>query len=166
MDRMGPTAEQVKTWILEIENELVEIDSAITPLIERQAAVTERLGLLRRLLASLSPAPGALRRGDDTDGQAATQSGGSVRDRVQAHALEILADAGRPLHINEIHAEFIKRGFEVPGAGKPNNITVHLSDALGIVSTTRGHYATSGSTQSKTDVRYPVIDESRKRAHG
>jgi hypothetical protein len=91
----------------------------------------------------------------------------SVRDRVQAQAAEILTEAGRPLHITELHAEFIKRGFEVPGAGKPNNVTVHLSDAADIVSTSRGYYGVKVVMQPESTVKYPVADESRgRRGHG
>ena len=165
----GPSVNDVERWLADLERELREIDAALGPLVERQVAVTERLGLLKRLLASLTTkdvGSAAAATAVTTSGPV-THTNGSIRERVQAHAAEILGQVGRPLHINEIHAEFLKRGFEVPGAGKPNNITVHLSDADGIVSTARGYYATKHPKQSDSGVRYPVVDESRgKRAHG
>ena len=165
----GPNAPEVRRWVADVERELDEIDEALGPLVERQVAVTERLGLLKRLLASLTAkdaGPTASAIAVIGSGSAAHPNG-SIRDRVRAHVVEILGEVGRPLHINEIHAEFIKRGFEVPGAGKANNITAHLSDAVGIVSTTRGYYATKNADQSDSAMRYPVIDQSRgKRARG
>ena len=159
---------EVSTWIAQIEAELAQLDAELAPLLDRQTALAERLGLLKRLLASLSadahPLAGV---------PAATAAGSparvyaSVRDRVQAHASEILTEAERPLHINEIHAEFIRRGYEVPGAGKPNNITVHLSHADSIDSTSWGYYAVKADRQPESTVKYPVVDESRtRRAHG
>ncbi len=165
----GPNAGEVERWVEDLERELGEIDAALAPLVERQVALTERLGLLRRLSASItSKEVGSARAAvAGTNGSRAAQITSSIRDRVQTYARQILGEAGKPLHINEIHTEFIKRGFEVPGAGKPNNITVHLSNAEGIISPARGYYATRAADQSNSDIRYPVVDESRgKRAHG
>ncbi len=165
----GPTATDVGAWISNVEGELAKIEGALAPLVERQAALIERLGLLKRLLTSVAAvdAAPANRESLVNGGNAPARIHASVRERVQVHAAEILVDVGRPLHINEIHAAFIERGFEVPGAGKPNNITVHLSDAPEIFSTSRGFYAIKGSGQGDSTVRYPVADESRgKRAHG
>ena len=162
----GPTATDVAAWISDVDGELAEIDAALVPLVERQAALIERLGLLKRLLTSMDAAPA--KKDSPMNGVVApARVYETVRDRVQLHVAEILVDVGRPLHINEIHAEFIKRGFEVPGAGKPNNITVHLSDATEILSPSRGYYAIKNAGQPDSTVRYPVADESRGRpAHG
>lgn len=158
---------EVSTWIAQVEGELARVDAELAPLVEKQTALAERLGLLKRLLASLSadshPLAGVPLA---TAVVSPVRVYPSVRDRVQAHASEILAEAGRPLHINEIHAEFIRRGYEVPGAGKPNNITVHLSHSDSIDSTSWGHYAVKADRQPES-LRYPVVDESRTRlAHG
>ena len=59
---------------------------------------------------------------------------------VIEQAVEILRGEGHPLHINEIHARFLERGSTVPGAGKPVNLTVHLSGAEEIASPSRGVY--------------------------
>jgi hypothetical protein len=55
-------------------------------------------------------------------------------------AAEILRAEGRPLHINDLHARFLERGFTVPGAGKPVNLIVHLRSAEEIASPMRGVY--------------------------
>ena len=138
----------------------------MSPLVERQVGLTERLGLLRRLLSSVTTTVTSERESSAYGAPGPARNFASVRERVRTDVSEILEGAGRPLHINEIHAEFIKRGLEVPGAGKPNNITVHLSEAPAIRSTARGYYELAGTTDSHTDMRYPVVDESRsKRTH-
>lgn len=163
----GPNSNDVAGWIEAVEIEIGELDAALTPLVEKHAALTERLGLLKRLMSSLTDKGGNGPAETAAIGSLQTaRASASIRERVQAHAREILTEAGRPLHINEIHGEFIKRGFEVPGAGKPNNITVHLADAAGIVSTARGYYGAQ-AVEVDSEVRYPVVDESmRKRARG
>ncbi len=71
------------------------------------------------------------------------------------------------MHINDIHAEFIRRGLPVPGAGKPNNITVHLAGADGVRSTARGVYSIRDDASPEVPMRYPVVDNSRgRRARG
>lgn len=165
----SPTATDIVAWISDVEGDLAQIEAALVPLVERQSALTERLGLLKRLLTSVAAidATPAGKESPVNGGPPPARIYGSTRERVQVHVAEILVDLGRPLHINEIHAEFIKRGFEVPGAGKPNNITVHLSDAAEILSPSRGYYAIKDAGHPDSTVRYPVSDESRgRRAHG
>lgn len=91
--------------------------------------------LLKELLASF---------GDDRARVARKVGRGSAlestRDRVHRQAVEILSLAGRAMHSNDLHAEFLRRGFNVPGAGRSNNITVHLSAWPDIVSPERGLY--------------------------
>ena len=163
-----PDAAAIESWIIAVERELAQVDSQLAPLVERQAGLNERLGLLRRLLGSLStvtsqeaavrmPAPAA----------SAARVLTTVRERVQAEATSILRDAGGPLHINQIHAEFIRRGFQVPGAGKPNNITVHLANAPDLRSTARGVYELVNTDNGLLAIRYPVVDRSKaKQARG
>lgn len=165
----GPQESDVAAWINAVEQDLARLGSELVPLLERQSALTERLGLLKRLLTSIS-VPAA---GDAPTKSPVIQGGGtarttmSVHERVQADAIAILSGAATPMHINDIHAEFIRRGLEVPGAGKPNNITVHLSDAPGIRSTARGFYTLDDATTESSTMRYPVIDQSRgRRTHG
>lgn len=76
--------------------------------------------------------------------------GSTVRDRVQANVREILEAAGGEMHINDIHAQYIERGWAVPGLGKPANLSVHLMNADGIRSTRRGYYALGEAGQPKS----------------
>lgn len=50
----------------------------------------------------------------------------SVRDRVLDATEEILRNAGRPLSVAQIHAQFVQRGHPLPGRGTPTNILAHL----------------------------------------
>lgn len=160
----GPNESAVTGWIAEVQDELAQVDSELAPLLEKQSALTERLGLLKRLLATLGGDSREKANDSGRDGATAyIRTYPTVRERVQSQVAEILAAAGGQLHINDIHAEFIKRGFEVPGAGKPNNITVHLSDAASISSTARGYYELKGSNHAQSTIRYPVADETRSR---
>ena len=49
-----------------------------------------------------------------------------VLDRVCG----ILAEARRPMNINEIRTEFVRRGYPIPGKGTAFNILVHISRDL------------------------------------
>lgn len=65
---------------------------------------------------------------------------GSVRDYVIMKTRQLLREEGGPLHIHEIHARFVNRGFEVPGAGQPVNITAHIRHDEKIGSPSKGIY--------------------------
>jgi hypothetical protein len=54
--------------------------------------------------------------------------------------VEVLAEIGSPIHINDLAVEYDKRGYKIPGQGKPANISVHLSGWDDIVSPERGMY--------------------------
>jgi len=153
---------EVRRWILDVNVEAKELENQLAPLLERQRALEERLGILKRLLATL--ANDAPRGGGEVvpNGHPDTDGFASVRDRVIRHGVEILQEADGPLHINDIHAEFVKRGYEIPGAGKPVNITVHLSSAESVVSPNRGYYA----LRPRRAAREPVRDESRSTTRG
>lgn len=107
------------------------------PLLAEQRQLEERRGLLQSLLRSFEAT------GPNGSG-AETRGAGSVARYVVERAVEILREEGGPLHINHIHARFVERGFNVPGAGKPVNLTVHLRSSEEIVSPIRGVYCLPG----------------------
>lgn len=45
---------------------------------------------------------------------------------VKEHVYEILSQTKRPMNIKEIHAEFLRRGYPIPGKGTHFNILVHI----------------------------------------
>ncbi len=53
--------------------------------------------------------------------------------------------ATRPLHISEIHEQFVARGYTIPGSGTPFNILAHLVNDKSFVRVARGTYAQAGS---------------------
>lgn len=141
MDAREPTREQVLGWLEAVREDLERQHDRLAPLLEEQRRLEARHALLKDLLSSFK-APG---KGSSDDASrmwsVSVQPTGSIGAYVRDKATEILRDAEQPLHINEVHAEFERRGFRVPGAGKPVNLTVHLRQGTDIVSPARGLYA-------------------------
>src|SRR5436309_15494398 len=124
----GPSPDQIQEWLEDVDTEITAIQAQIEPLLTEQTRLHERRVLLKELLASFGerPSPDAptprLHLGETT------------RERIHRQTVDVFTQVGRALHINELHAEFLRRGYEVPGAGKPNNITVHLTGWPDVVS--------------------------------
>lgn len=131
----GPTPSQLELWLEQVDRALVVVQARLEPVLAEQARLQERRLLLKELLASF---------GDDRTGaeDRPTRASAleSTRDRIHRQAVEILSQAGRAMHVNDLHAEFLRRGYDVPGAGRPNNITVHLSAWPDVASPQRGLY--------------------------
>jgi hypothetical protein len=132
----GVNPDEVRRWLDDLARRDAEIQASLKPLLQEQAANHERQRLLVELLASFN-------------GSASTQltsenrrrTGESVGERVRKNVRVLLEEVpSGTLHINDIHAEFVKRGFEIPGAGRPANITAHLTRDAEIVSPQRGVY--------------------------
>jgi hypothetical protein len=64
---------------------------------------------------------------------------------VRETAQRILLDAKRPLHISEIHKQFLDNGYAIPGSGTPFNILAHLVNDKSFVRVARGTYALAGT---------------------
>lgn len=126
--------EQIEAWLEELDAELARVQCQIEPLVAEQARLHERQMLLKGLLASFDDDSGRI------EAVVARVAGETTRERVHRQAVEVFRQLGRALHTNDLHAEFVRRGFEIPGAGKPNNITVHLSGWSDIASPERGVY--------------------------
>ncbi len=131
--REGPDPAQVEQWLEQVDEAIGSLQIRLEPLLLEQARLQDRRLLLKELLASL----GEGRPSADLGTTPATTHE-STRDRVHRQAVEIFSELGRPLHVHELHAEFVKRAYEIPGAGKPSNITVHLSGWADIASPGRG----------------------------
>lgn len=134
-EKLAPA--QVKTWLADVQDELRQLEQKLQPILGEQRRLEERETLLRNLLASFEPA--TLGNEGAGLGESARRNG-SVREYVVARATDILRDEGRPLHINDLHARFIDRGYTIPGKGKPVNLIVHLQNADEIASPQRGLY--------------------------
>lgn len=134
MDLRGPTAEQIQGWLDKVEADINVLQRSIEPLLVEQSRLQERRVLLKELLASFEDRPA------NGDMPLRPSLHETVRERVHRQAVEIFREAGKALHINELCDEFVKRGYDIPGAGKPANITVHLADWDDIRSPQRGTY--------------------------
>lgn len=138
---VGPTPEEAQAWLDAVDRDLVQLQATLEPLMATQLRLQERRTILKELLASFGDDSGAPRVAASHVEPAKTSvARESVKDRVHRQALTILGESEGLLHINDLHKEFLQRGFEVPGAGRPVNITVHLSGSDQIVSPERGFY--------------------------
>ncbi len=126
---------QVRAWLSEVESDLREVAERLEPLVAEQRQLEERRLLLQSLLRSFE----VTSPNSDVPGKPARTTG-SVGRYVVDRAVEILREEGRPMHINDLHARFVERGFTIPGAGKPVNLIVHLRGAEKIASPMRGIY--------------------------
>lgn len=106
-----------------------------------------------KLLQSLSGkdlATTATVEGAAAEAQSTARAEGSTLEYVRSCVLDILREkGGGPMHINDIHAKFLSKGFRVPGAGRPANLTAHLGRCQGITSPTRGFYAIGERSDSR-----------------
>lgn len=141
MSAPEPSRDQVLAWLQAVQRDLDKLQDHLSPLLEEQRRLEGRQALLKDLLSSFE----APIKPSSEDGarpwSVSLQPTGNVGDYVRDRAREVLLDAGEPLHINDIHAEFVRRGFPIPGAGKPVNLIVHLRSGTGIASPARGMYA-------------------------
>jgi hypothetical protein len=133
------TASEVRAWLSQVDADLKRVAGRLEPLLTEQRGLDERKMLLQSLLRSFDSA-GA----NGAASPSGSRPSGSVARYVIDRAVEILRDEGGPLHINDLHARFLERGFTVPGAGKPVNLTVHVREAEEIASPMRGVYGLTG----------------------
>lgn len=164
----------VRGWIAAAEAEVSELSAEAERLQFRLAEKRRQLMLLYEVLASLTNSPVAI---------PAEQMGiaTSTRARVQADVERILRDHGRPMRLQDIHGEFIRRGVPLPGRGTPTNIGAHLVDrdrfrrfgrgVYGLVAWSRPSHATerteeadAGAQLSDLPDRGSPADEERARA--
>jgi hypothetical protein len=150
------TVQEVRAWLHSLESDLQRLAERLDPLLAEQRRLEERQTLLRGLLRSFDQVDQDERETPDS-----ARAKGSVAQYVIDRACEILRDEGRPLHINDLHARFLERGFTIPGAGKPANLIVHLRNAAEIAAPARGIY---GLTADGIAVHKPRKRKRRKGA--
>lgn len=129
-----PSADEVREWIQLADQEVAELSEQADQIQARLAQARKRLVLFHEILATVTKTPIAI-------SDRAVEVKRSVRDRTVEAAAEILREHGKPLHIQDIHAEFIRRGKPLPGRGTPTNIVAHLSSSPTIERRARGLYA-------------------------
>lgn len=140
-----PGREQVEEWLSNVRSEIDRVGAAIEPLMAEQARLREREALLTKLLRTMDD--GSLAATSTAPMTAAVSEAtrmieGSVLDYVRKGVMEVLREHTKgPMHINDIFSKFVAKGYRVPGAGRPANLTAHLARCHGIVSPSRGFYA-------------------------
>lgn len=135
MGTTDPT--EMAPWFDHLERRLAVLDQKIAQLSDERRSLVEILNFLRQKTSDPPP----LDRFDSKPSNQGSQlKYGSVREYVIAKTRQLLAEEGGTLHIHEIHARFLSRGFEVPGAGEPVNITAHIRHDRNIVSPAKGMY--------------------------
>jgi hypothetical protein len=110
----------IRGWITRAEAEVADLSQQADRIQAEVKEARRRLMLLYEVLATVTSSPVPVSN---------EQLGGgrSIRQRAQANAEEILRAHGKPMSIQHIHAEFIRRGMPLPGRGSPTNILAHLS---------------------------------------
>lgn len=153
-----PDRREVEAWVAGVRSELQRVTLAIEPLLAEQNRLRAREALLLKLLQSFddaSPTPETPTTALTVSPSSPPAVEGSVLEYVRACVIDVLREkGGGPMHINAIHARFLAKGFRVPGAGRPANLTAHLGRCEGIVSPARGFYAIGQSE---------AVQERRKR---
>lgn len=120
---------EVERW----QNERSRVDS------ELQRA-TKKLELVRQMRSlEAGPVP------EKAPSPSTAKDGRATPTAVREMAHKILSESARPLHISEIHGQFLARGYAIPGSGTPFNILAHLVNDKSFVRVARGTYALAGS---------------------
>lgn len=137
---MDKTLAHLGEWESSLQRELQGLRQRRETLDTDIQRITKKLELIRqmRLLEGSSEAPVEAAPPPPTE---ARPTPVLVRDWVK----NILTDSARPLHISEIHTEFLKRSLPIPGSGTPFNILAHVVNDRTFVRVARGTYALAGS---------------------
>lgn len=120
MGHVAVDADTIRGWIAQAEADLAKRTAEAEEIQRRIAQARVQLGLMYELLATVTGEPAPAR--PDAPG------GPSVRVRVVDSVVRILRDYGKPMRVEDIHAEFLRRELPLPGRGTPANIVAHLVD--------------------------------------
>jgi len=113
-------ADSLRAWIARAEDQVQHLAEAAEKAQRDLIEGRRQLMLLYERLAAVTNAPVPV------SGQGMARAR-STRERVQSDAEAILKEHGVPMHINQLLAEFVRRGLPLPGRGTPTNIVVHLT---------------------------------------
>ncbi len=134
--------EKLLEWEGLLKSELDELSQRRQELDVKVQHLSRKLELVRQM-RSLEESP-HLETTPDPIETASTEkrpTPGSVREMAR----KIIAELGHPLHISEIHRQFLDRGYPIPGGGTPFNILAHIVNDKTFVRIARGTYALTGT---------------------
>jgi hypothetical protein len=127
-----------------LESEMKSLQTQKNAIDLRLALIGKKLDLIRQMVR--------LESGND-EGQDSGTFG--IAADVKGLARQIIEDAGKPLHINEIHRQFLERGYAIPGEGTPFNILAHIVRDKTLARVARGTYALAANTAESA--RLPIV---------
>lgn len=126
-------SQAVRQWISQAEAECAlrarDAEAAAYQLAESK----RRLALLHELLATVASGGGI-----DPNASAPELM---TSERVERDVVEVLKAHGTAMRIQDIHTEFVRRRFALPGRGAPTNIVAHLTKSTRVKRVARGVYA-------------------------
>jgi len=122
--------EKLKEWAEALERDSQGIRGQIHSLGADLQRKTQQIELIRKLIDSASGAKRSDLREAGSSNVGPPASPVVTPSEVKDHVYEILADLKRPMNINEIHSEFRRRGYIIPGKGTAFNILVHIGREL------------------------------------
>lgn len=131
----------VRSWLSEIQEKIKAKRLEVLRLQNELAADSVQESALRALLSAGSPtndSGGVLESSSLSEGQ---ESSEAPLHPVEAAAIEVLRERGKPTHISEVRAELLRRKVPIPGKGTDANVIVHLSKSLQVCRVGRGLYA-------------------------
>jgi hypothetical protein len=132
--------EELLRWKTEAVAELEKAQAGVVAAQQQFEACRERLRLLDRLLA-VEGGPEVDNSNQENSMRAAHEPTAPVDDLLDA-CEKVVQNAGRPLHIKELHAALLNGGIPIPGRGTEANLLVRLHRSNGrFVRTGRGTFA-------------------------
>jgi hypothetical protein len=132
--------EELRRWKAQARAELEADQAGLAAAQQRVDACRERLRLLDRLLA-VENGPEAVTSSQESSMQTALDLTPPANDLLDA-CEKVVRNAGRPLHIKELHAALLNEGIPIPGRGTEANLLVRLHRSNGrFVRTGRGTFA-------------------------
>ena len=142
--------EKLQEWKSSLEREVDSIRKQIQALTASLQKKTQQIELISRLMESESNHDFNLNEPIVEATHEADNVQRVLPNQVKDHVREILSEAKRPMNIKEIHSEFIRRGYPIPGKGTSFNILVHISRELKLGKKSR-FYRTGRGTYCLSD---------------
>jgi hypothetical protein len=137
---MQDGAKRLREWEAALQSELERLQLERDRVDAELQRASKKLELLKQMrLLEDGSAP------DEPPAAPALKEGRATPPAVREMAQRILSEATGPLHISEIHQQFVDRGYAIPGSGTPFNILAHLVNNKAFVRVARGTYALAGS---------------------
>ncbi|MHB8653075.1 MAG: winged helix-turn-helix domain-containing protein [Terriglobia bacterium] len=153
MDHIDP--KQLRAWEKQIAAEVAALRDRRMHLESELKLNESKLELIRQMISLDQPS------GSEVAAPQLPEPAKATSITVKESVKNILERAGRPLHISEIHREFITRGYPIPGSGTPFNILVHIVKDRGFVRVARGTYTLR--TGAEVDLGMPGKDGRKSR---